>query len=210
MPTLLYHFTPYKNLRSILDVGQLMCTNDLNKTHVTYTDISYSSVQSRRATKGVPCYPAGVLHDYVPFYFAPRAPMLLTISQGNVQTYKEGQKPLIYLVTSVEAIVATDLDYVYTDGHAIITYTNFYNDLSHLDQLDWKVIGSSSWANTDADRDRVRKKQAEFLIYKSCPWTLIHEIGVISREMKAIITDIIQTEAHKPSIIVRRNWYYLG
>jgi len=47
-------------------------------------DISMHSVQGHRAVKAVPVPPGGTLHDYVPFYFAPRSPMLRTLEGGNV------------------------------------------------------------------------------------------------------------------------------
>ena len=46
----------------------------------------------------MPCGPGGTIHDYVAFYFAPRAPMLYAIYKGNVADYTEGQTPLVYLV----------------------------------------------------------------------------------------------------------------
>ncbi len=40
--------------------------------------------------------------------------------------------------------------------------------------------------------DRQRRKQAEFLIYQSCPWTLIQEIGVLNLRMKARVAEILK------------------
>ena len=60
----------------------------------------------------------GTLADYVPFYFAPRSPMLYTIHGGNVAGYTEGQKPVVHLVSSVDAAVALGKPWCFTDGHA--------------------------------------------------------------------------------------------
>ena len=72
-----------------------MATNSLRRQRINYVDIAYQGIQDRRATTRVPCGAEGVLHDYVPFYFAPRSPMLYTIHKGNVESYREGQAPVI-------------------------------------------------------------------------------------------------------------------
>lgn len=158
--------------------------------------------------KQVPCGPGGVVHDYVPFYFAPRSPMLYTIFKGSVQSYVGGQEPLIYLVSTAQAIKEAELPFVFTDGHSIIGYTNYYDDLTQLDRIDWNLMHSSYWANTNEDSDRIRRRQAEFLVHEACTWRLITEIGVINRDVKASVAHLLEGSDHKPSIILRRNWYF--
>ena len=41
------------------------------------------------------------LHDYVPFHFSARSPMMYRISCWNLPEYSDGQRPLVYLVTSI-------------------------------------------------------------------------------------------------------------
>jgi len=48
----------------------------------------------------VPLAPYGCVADYVPFYFAPRSPMLYKLHKGGVPNYTGGQDPLVYLVSS--------------------------------------------------------------------------------------------------------------
>ena len=48
-----------------------------------------------------------MLADYVPFYFAPRSPMLYAIYKCNVQDYTGSQEEIVYLVSTVE--IATGL-----------------------------------------------------------------------------------------------------
>ena len=51
----------------------------------------------------VTCGPGGVLHDYTPFYFGYRSPMMLKISSGDVPSYDGTQKEMVYLVTDVQS-----------------------------------------------------------------------------------------------------------
>lgn len=208
MPLPIYHITPIDNLESILSAGGLLAYNVMLETETNYTNIAYENIQDRRATIRVPCGRGGVLHDYVPFYFAPRSPMLYTINRGNVKGYTQGQAAVIHLVSDVFEIDIRGLDFVFTDGHAVMTFTDFFDDLNYLGAIDWDVMESRYWNDTNEDNDRKRRRQAEFLVHNFLPGQLITEIGVINSTIKAQTENILQNFTHKPSVIVRNNWYY--
>jgi hypothetical protein len=67
-------------LDSILLSGEVGC----HRTATYAVDIGDTSIKSRRARIEVRCRPGGKVCDYVPFYFAPRSPMLFSIQCGNV------------------------------------------------------------------------------------------------------------------------------
>jgi len=185
VPLPIYHITPIDNLESIISEGGLLAYNVMLETGTNYTNIAYENIQDRRARIRVPCGAGGVLHDYVPFYFAPRSPMLYTINRGNVPNYTQGQAALIHLVSDVEDIDARGLEFVFTDGHAVMEFTTFFDDLYDLDNIDWDVMESRYWFDTNEDNDRKRRRQAEFLVRNIFPWELITEIGVINYTIKA-------------------------
>ena len=209
MQILIYHITHIDNLESILSEGGLLAYNVMLETQTNYTNIAYENIQDRRATIRVPCGGGGVLHDdYVPFYFAPRSPMLYTINRGNVKSYTQGQSTVIHLVSYVENIEAADLSFVFTDGHAVMAFTDFFDDLNYLSAIDWDVMESRYWNDTNEDNDRKRRRQAEFLVRYFFPWQLITEIGVMNSTIKTQVENILQNFTHQPSFIVRNNWYY--
>lgn len=72
-PTFIYHITSIENLHSILSNNGLVCINQLHNEGSSFVNIAYEQIQSRRSEKQVPLPPYGNLHDYVPFYFAPRS-----------------------------------------------------------------------------------------------------------------------------------------
>jgi hypothetical protein len=208
VPLPIYHITPIDNLESIISEGRLLAYNVMLETGTNYTNIAYENIQDRRARIRVPCGAGGVLHDYVPFYFAPRSPMLYTINQGNVPNYTQGQAAVIHLVSDVLEIDIRGLDFVFTDGHAVMEFTTFFDDLDYLGAIDWDVMESRYWFDINEDNDRKRRRQAEFLVKNFFPWELIREIGVINSTIKAKPENILQNFTHKPSVIVQKNWYY--
>jgi hypothetical protein len=178
------------------------------ETGTNYTNIAYENIQYRGARSRVPCGAGGVLHDYIPFYFAPRSPMLYTISQGKVPNYTQGQAAVIHLVSDVLEIEIRGLDFVFTDGHAVMEFTTFFDDLNYLGALDWDVMESDRWNDTDEDNDRKRRRQAEFLVGKFLHWELIEEIGVINSTIQSQVENILQNFTDRTPVRVHKDWYY--
>ena len=208
MPLLIYHITHLDNLAAIVQCGGLLSNTLLQRRNQPFRDISFGNIQDRRASKTVPCAAKGVLHDYVPFYFAPRSPMLYTIHRGNVPNYQGGQAAVLHLVTTVEAVSESELVFTFTDGHAVMDYSDFYEDLDNLRMIDWEVMESKYWADRDDDPNRKCKRQAEFLIHNSFPWGLIQEIGVINQSVRAEVCQILQQVNDFTPVHIYPNWYY--
>lgn len=206
--TQICHFTHYENLSSIMQHKGLLMVKSVHGGSVTHKDIAYSDVQDKRAATPVPVPPGGVLHDYVPFYFAPRSPMLYTIHRGNVHQYNEGQRPLVYLVSTAQHVMKAARPFVFTDGHGIIKITNFFNQESDLHHVDWDLMRERQWADTNADPDRKRRRQAEFLVHQFFPWTFIVGIGTYNSTIKEKVEYLISGQTYKPLVKIKRAWYF--
>ena len=137
--------------------------------------------------------------------------MLYSIYRGNVKTYQNGQKQIIYLVTTLEQLISNKLQCVYTDGHGIMELTGFYDDIQSLDKLDRNAIDSEKWGYptfTD-DQDLKRRKQAEFLVQEQVPWQLVYGIGVYNTVIEEQVNAIISKYSmHKPLIKVKKSYYF--
>jgi len=176
-----------------------------------YRTIHDVNVQAVRHMCTIPCGPGGVIHDYVPFYFGPLSPMLLRLHTGRVDGYSEGQRPLVYVVTTCQEIAAAGLGFAFSDGHGLATYSAWYASLDELGQVDWTIVGEKFWADDPkGDSDRQRRKQAEFLVHRFCPWEVIRGIAVIDDTIKGRVEEILDrypAELRK-KVAVRSGWYY--
>lgn len=157
----------------------------------------------------VPICPGGVVADYVPFYFAPRSPMLYVIHKGDVSTYEDGQKGLIYLVIDIGSIVRRTARFVFTDRNAAISYARFENRLDMLDDLvDWSLMEADYWNNTSTDPDRMARRMAEFLVHEKVPWGAFIELAARSREDAARARATLASVSAESVVRVREDWYY--
>ena len=199
-----------RNLADILAHGGLWSDLQCQNRDIRGTQIGYRHIKQRRMQYIVPKPPGGPLGDYVPFYFAPRSPMLYTISRGNVPEYQEGQQPVLHLVSTVEQVIEYRpvLRWLFTDGHAVISLSDYHNDVADLDKIDWEIMQARYWADTAEDGDRERRRQAEFLVYQFFPWQLVVEIGVINQAVRNQVQEILNAAEHKPRVSIERGWYY--
>ena len=210
-PTPILRLIHIDNLATCLARGGCHAPNHIPADGRPWRGIHDVEVQQKRGRRPVPCGPGGCALDYVPFYFGYMSPMLLRLKTGNVAGYAEGQEPLAYLVSSAQAVRDSGTGFVFTDGHALAAYTDWYSDLRDLDAVDWDAVYKRYWSGSaENDMDLPRKKQAEFLVFRFCDWSLIHEIAVIDANAKAAV-DAILARAHprlRRVVHVRRNWYY--
>jgi len=207
MPTPIFRITHYKNLSHILKNGIHCSKGEIKNSK--FQPIGNQSVILARDRWSVKIKPFGVLNDYVPFYFGTHLVMLLNIHTGRVPDVEINQEELIYIVSSVETVVNEDLDFIFTDGHALEIITEQYNDLSDLVNLDWDVINAKYWANDAQDNDCQRRKQSEFLVFQKFPISCILEIGVFSDKMKdAIDTVLLKNKCGYIPCVTKRSWYY--
>lgn len=206
--TYIYHITHINNLSSILECGCLLSTTNLDTKQLKHVNIAHRSIQEIRANTNVPVPPFGVLHDYVPFYFCPRTPMLYTISRGNVEGYAERQSPCLHLVSTVQSVAQNGLSFAFTDGHAIVALSQFYNSIQDLQMLNWDIIRSKYWFDTLQNPDRKRRKQAEFLVYQQLPWDLVLEVGTENEDISREALRIIRGSNSSTRVTTRPKWYY--
>lgn len=200
-----YHFTHINNLPSIIKHGLLA-----DAENPSYTCVGDTSIKSSRMRKPcpIPQDSAATVGNFVPFYFAPRSPMLNKISHGNVAGYTEGQAPLIYLVSTDTRLLEHCLCCATNQNAATNLAIFFVHTLEYRKAIDWELMRATWWNDTQDDPNRKARRMAEFLVYKNVPLHLITEIGVISQTRQREVACILrQTRADIP-VTVQRHWYY--
>jgi hypothetical protein len=209
-PIIIYRLVHTNTLPTLIERGGLHAPNFTPTDGLPYHTIHNLQVQASRRLTTIPCGPGGTIHDYVPFYFGPLSPMLLNLKTGRVAGYNEGQEPLIYLVTTVQKVEDKGGRYVFSDGHGLARFTNWYDKLSEMDQVDWAMVEQRYWSDQANDNDRMRRKQAEFLVYRKLDWTAILAVGVYNSTAKQRVHDVLDTHpgAHCPRVLVKDSWYY--
>ncbi|HNZ53820.1 MAG TPA: DUF4433 domain-containing protein [bacterium] len=204
----LFHITHVDNLYAIIKSGGLWCDRERIIQGFSSANIAHKPLKDRRMATKVPLYLPKTLGDFVPFYFTTRSPMLFSVHTGSVDDCSYGQESIIYLITTTENLTTCQRNWCFTDGHAVEAISEFYNNLNDMDKVDWNLINDWSWHNTLEDSDRKRRKQAEFLVEKSVPFSAFIEISVINEEMERKIHKILEMAKINLAVSVKPKWYY--
>lgn len=207
-PVPVFRLMHVDNVDGCLRRGGMYAPHHIPEDGINYRTIHNIDIQNQRSVCTIPCGVRGTIHDYVSFYFGPRSPMLFQLHTGWVPSYDEGQEPLVYAVSTVDAIVEAGLDFVFSDGHGIAAFSQWYEDIADLDKVDWAAVYVTYWNDTLEDPDRQRRKQAEFLIHVFCPWDVVQEISVLNEAMRQRVTGIIGQHSISTPVRIRQEWYY--
>ncbi len=189
-----------------------------NMPHILKNGITHIT-SSNRNQKYVPIADAGLINtrhrfempngeklgDYIPFYFGYRMPMLYVIQKGFNGVKLTSPEKIVYCVSSVQKMIDTGLDFVFTDGHAIDALSSFYSKkevgIVH-NILDFEAISALYW---NEELDLKRRKEAEFLVANDIPLSALLGYVVYNETAKTQLTDLgIPTE----KIAVRPNYYF--
>jgi hypothetical protein len=206
----IYHITHIRNLPGILQLGGLFSDNAAALNGYTDTEIGMPGIKRRRRMTIINCGPGGTPADYVPFYFGYRSPMLLSIHSGNVPTYSEGQEPVIYLTSSLTAVRHAGLAAIFSEGNAGETFVDFHADDGDLCEklIDWPLMKAKWWNSIPDDPNRASRRQAEYLVHRFFPASLIASIVTHNKRRESEVHSILTEYDASISTMVYPQWYY--
>ncbi|WP_379069227.1 DUF4433 domain-containing protein [Mesorhizobium sp. UC22_110] len=206
----IYHIVNWDRLSSIVATGKLLSDSEIVKRQLPGTTIGMGSIKARRLQLPVKCYSNATVGQFVPFYFCPRSVMLYVIHCANSPelTYRGGQGPIVHLECDLNKVIqeldAVEHSWAISSSNAGAAYSGFWRDKAKLSDLNWNHIAANKWQEAAIKE----AKQAEFLVYKSFPWRLVDRIGVQNQATFNAATNAISQAAHKPAVVIERNWYY--
>lgn len=148
-----------------------------------------------------------LLGEYIPFYFGLRTPMLYVVQNGFNMVNPTSPENIVYCVSSVQKIIDLNLDFVFTDGHAVDGFSTQYSteDVQNIDAiLDKSAINAKYWRD-DNDLDMKRRKEAEFLVLGDIALNAVLGYLVYNENTKSRLINfgIDETKVH-----VKSNFYF--
>ena len=222
IPVRVFHITAIDNLAAIFEQGALLCKQRSEDEGRVYHNIAHAGAQGARANKAVVDPPGGHIHDYVPFYFAPRSPMLLAIHHGKVEGCHYRQEDIVHIELLARTVHDNGGEFVFFDRNATKAYSQCYTDPTMLkDVVDWELLTEAPQLDGfckffqdqhDVDRyiDRMEKRQAEFLVKDEVPVAWTKRIGVASEAKAEQVRALVAAHGLHLPVEVMTDWYFFG
>jgi hypothetical protein len=219
-PTRLFHITAIANLPAILATGALLSKNGGAAAGINYQNIAHAGAQGARAIRSVPNPPGGRVHDFVPFYFAPRSPMLYAIDGGRVAGCPWRQGDIVHFETTVQNVLGLGQPFVFYDRNATLAFSTAYTDLVHLDTaIAWDLLTETPqldgycryWQSNAANArhaDRMERRQAEFLVKDNAPLHCMTRLGVIDAARQAQVGALLAQAGVGLNVDIMPSWYF--
>ncbi len=209
-PTWVYHITHVNNLASILNDDGLLSDIEMLARGGPRVAIGMSEIKENRMRLPVKCHENDTVGEYVPFYFCPRSIMLYLLHMANHPglTYRGGQDPIIHLEFNlkrmVEWVTGSGSRWAFSLANAGATYAPFRSSLAQLSELNWTAVLATDFRNPDIKEG----KQAEFLVRRFVPWSLVERIGVRSEQVQARVLTALAAATHQSPVDVLPQWYF--
>lgn len=201
--TFLFRMTHIENIPHILNNG-ITHMNSAN-ANPNFVPIGDGSLINRR--NGFTLNNGTKLGDYIPFYLGVRTPMLYVIQKGFNMVAPTLAENIVYCVTSVQKIIDLNLNYIFTDGHAVDSFTTQYGgeNIDDIDDLlDWNALRAVFWKDEN-DLDKKRRKEAEFLVMGDIDYSAVLGYAVYNQNAK---DRLIGFGIDERVIHIREGYYY--
>ena len=203
---LIFRITHRDNVPWILDHGLHCASSDLRDPN--FISIGKPDLIKGRSRKRVKVPPGGTLADYVPFYFAPRTPMLGDIRLGCGGVAKRANDEIIFLVSSLHDLDSNSVTFLFTDRHAATRYAQFSSALADLPGwVPWEALRAMDFKRDPDNPDAFERYQAEALAYRHVPIGALQAIACYSESVKTRLDGWIAERVLAVKTVVRPGWY---
>lgn len=179
IPTPVFRIVHVENLALCLQDRGMRAASRAVAAPGEWRSIHDTDVQRKRGLREIPVGSCGTVHDYVPFYLGPRAPMLLRLHTGRVEGYDGRQDSIVYVTSTVEAV---DWETVYARTW---NDTPEDPDRQRRKQAEFLIHGFVPWSVIDG--------------VAACS-------EAIAARVRRIL-DLAEPQDQKP-VLVRKDWYY--
>ena len=131
----------------------------------------------------------------------------------NIHTGWNGVKQvpnemILILVSSLPRVKELKLPFLFTDSHAYGGLARFFDDLTHLDEIDWALLQRRDFKRDPEDPGKLERYQAEALVHRQVPLAALHGIVCYTDVVRAEIERKMAGSKLALPVHTRRGWYF--
>lgn len=204
---LIFRITHINNVAWVLANG-LHCGRS-NACDPGFVQIGNPDLIAKRTSRTVPIPPGGTLHDYVPFYFTPFSPMLYNIKTGWNGIPCRPMREIVIFVSSLPALAANGVSFVFTDRHAYLSLAQFSSRLEDVaSRIDWRILQARDFARDPNDLGKFERYQAEALAHEHVPLAALTGVVCHGADEEAHVRNLVQNAGVQLPVAARPGWFF--
>ncbi|MDA7980776.1 MAG: DUF4433 domain-containing protein [Pirellulales bacterium] len=202
----IFRITHVDNIPWILKHG-LHCKN-CAKSDPNFVPIGLPELIQKRIAHRVPIPPGGVLGDYIPFYFTPWSIMMYNIRTGYNGVIKRTNNEIAILVSSLHKLQRMDVPFIFTNAHAYMNESEYFDNLDKLERIDWQLLRNRDFKNDPEDPGKLGRYHAEALVHRHVPVEALS--GIVCYDANSDAAIKAETEKLGRNVVVKilTGWYF--
>jgi hypothetical protein len=150
----------------------------------------------------------GTLSDYVPFYFTPLSPIFYNIKTGWGGIQQRSNQEIAIMVASLHDLKKAGHPFVFTDRHAYLQTAQVFDDLSHLDKIDWSVLQRRDFKRDPENPEKVERYEAEALMHNHLPFDALCEIACCDTQSATALQLELTKRNLAIKVTTKPSWYF--
>lgn len=125
---------------------------------------------------------------------------------GGISTH--ANHDIAILVSSLHKLIEAGVPFVFSDRHAYLHAARFFDDLVHLDQIDWDILKRRDFKRDPNDPAKLERYQAEALAYEHVPVEGLLGIACYDEASKAAINADMTATGASLRVVIQPGWYF--
>jgi hypothetical protein len=111
-------------------------------------------------------------------------------------------------VSSIPKLVEAGQQFVFTDRHAYVMTTRFFNNPAQLGEIDWPLLQNRNFTRSADDPEKVERYQAEALVHKHLPVTSLLGLVCFGDQQKTKLEQLMLNRNLALEVHNIPGWYF--
>ena len=134
--------------------------------------------------------------------------MLYNIRTGYNEVVRRPMSEIVVLVSSLPKFSEHGVPYLFTDRHAYLQLARFFDDVRHLDVIDWSMLEARDFAYSPDDPGKMERYQAEVLAHRHVPVACLLGLGCYEQGQKDAVQQLVRDRDVELNAVVRPGWFF--
>lgn len=134
--------------------------------------------------------------------------MMYNIKTGHNNVIQQPNVEIAILVSSLHRLHELGVPFLFTNGHAYMQESEYFDDLTNLARIDWPLLQRRDFQRDPEDPGKLGRYQAEALVHRHLPIEALLGIACYDSATQAILEAEALRRGQNVPVKVIPQWYF--